>query len=141
MIGEVVQTPTGEYVRCVPQSGILTSEADVLDLLAECYGIESSRILLDEEHLHPEFFDLSSGLAGALFHKLSVYQVRVAIVADLAGIKSQRFRELIHECNQGDDIHFFDHESQAEQWLTAQGGNDSCPVMQHRSRCTSTHPG
>lgn len=119
MIGEVVQMSTGEYVRCAPQSGILTSEADVLDLLAECYGIESSRIMLDEAHLPPGFFDLKSGLAGAIFHKLSVYQVRAAIVADLDGIKSQRFRELIHECNQGDDIHFFDNVSQAEQWLTA----------------------
>jgi len=53
--------------------------------------------MLDEEHLHPGFFDLKIGLAGTIFQKFSNYHVKAAIVADLDGIKSKRFQELIYE--------------------------------------------
>ena len=119
MIGEVVHTPAGAYVRCAPHDGMLAGEVDLLDLLAGCYDLGSNRVLLDEEHLPPEFFDLKSGLAGAIFHKLSTYHAKAAIVVDMDGIQNQRFRELIYECNKGDEIHFFDNVAQAERWLAA----------------------
>jgi len=119
MIGEVVQTTTGEYVRCAAESDMISKEQDILDLLAYCAETESNRIMLDEEHLHPAFFDLKTGLAGDIFHKLSTYHVKTAIVADLDGIKSERFQELIYECNKGNQINFFNHITSAETWLTA----------------------
>ena len=119
MTGEVIQTTTGTYVRCARSSEPVSTEQDVLDLLAYCGETESNQIMLDEEHLHPDFFDLKTGLAGAIFQKFSNYHVKAAIVADLDGIKSERFQELIYECNKGNQINFFRDISKAEKWLTA----------------------
>jgi PadR family transcriptional regulator AphA len=119
MRGQVVQKLAGGYVRCAPQSGVIANEQDVLDLLTCCGDIDSNRILLEEQHLHPDFFDLKTGLAGAVFQKLANYYVRAAIVANLAAIASPRFQELIYECNKGGQVRFFDDVAQAEEWLTA----------------------
>ena len=119
MFGEVVRTPAGAYVRCAPQGGIISQEQDLLDLLACCGELDSNRVLLDEVHLHPDFFDLSTGLAGVVLQKFANYHVKAAIVADLDGIKSKRFRELAGECNRSDQFHFFRSLAEAEQWLTA----------------------
>jgi Domain of unknown function (DUF4180) len=118
MIGQVVQTPASSYVRCADQDGIISKEQDVLDLLVCCGDTDSNRIMLDEEHLHPDFFDLKTGLAGAVLQKFANYYVKAAIVVNLAGIASPRFRELVYECNRGDQVRFFDDVAQAELWLT-----------------------
>ena len=118
MYGEVVNTTTGSYVRCAADDGQVSSEADVLDLMGACYAIDGNRLLLDEKHLHPDFFDLKTGLAGAVFLKLTNYQAKTAVFANLATIKSERFQELIYETNKGALIHFFDDLATAEKWLT-----------------------
>jgi len=118
MIPEIVHTTTGSYVRAEPGSGILNNERDVLDLLAACGEIDASRIMLEEATFHPNFFDLSSGLAGAVLLKLSMYRVKTAVLANLSAIKSQRFQELIRESNKRGPIRFFDTRTTAEAWLT-----------------------
>jgi PadR family transcriptional regulator AphA len=119
MIPEIIHTTTGSYVRAEPGSGILSSERDVLDLLAACGEIEASRVMLEESALHSDFFDLSSGLAGAVLLKLSMYRVKTAVLANLSAIKSQRFQELIRESNKRGPIRFFDTRAAAEAWLAA----------------------
>ena len=117
MNGEVIQTATGTYVRCARLSEQVSKNQDVLDLLAYCGEAESNKILLDEEHLHPDFFDLKTGLARAIFQKFSTYHVKAAIIIDLDGIRNERFQELIYECNKGNQINFFHDISEAEEWL------------------------
>jgi PadR family transcriptional regulator AphA len=117
VIGQVIQTPAGGYVCCAAESGIIAQDQDVLDLLACCGDIDSNRVLIDERHLHSDFFDLKTGLAGAVLQKFANYYVKAAIVVNLAGIKSQRFQELVYECNKGDQVRFFDDVVQAEEWL------------------------
>ena len=117
-MGKVIETSTSEYARCASDSFVISNEQDLLDLLAYCSGMEPNRIMLDEEHLHPDFFNLKTGLAGDLFNKLTTYHVKTAIVADLDSIESERFQELIYECNKGSQINFFDNVASAEKWLT-----------------------
>ncbi len=117
MFGEMVQTNRGVYVRCAPDSGVVANESDLLTLFSDCYEFATNRLLLSEAHLHPNFFDLSTGMAGALFLKLSIYHVKTAVVANLQAIKSQRFHELIQESNKGSQIRFFNTTTEAENWL------------------------
>jgi len=118
MYGKVVNTPTGSYVRCAPDDGLVSREADVLDLMGACYEIDGNRLLLEEKYLHPDFFDLKTGLAGAIFLKLTNYREKIAVLANLNNIQSERFQELIYETNKGKLINFFDDFTKAEQWLT-----------------------
>lgn len=61
----------------------LCSEQDALDLLGATYGTETDVIVVPVERFAPEFFDLSSRLAGHFFQKLENYQMRLAILGDL----------------------------------------------------------
>lgn len=108
---------TNAYVSSAAQEQIIASGGDVLDLLANSDHMASQKLLLDEAHLSPAFFDLSSGLAGEIFLKLTNYRIKTAVVANLAAIPSQRFHELVYECNKGRQIHFFTDLAVAEAWL------------------------
>ena len=118
MMGKIVQTATGNYIRCEPNSGIISNEQNVLELLACCYEAESNQIMIYEEQLHPDFFDLKTGLAGSIFQKLSNYSIKAAIIISTENIQSQRFQELIFEANKGNHINFFSDVVEAEKWLT-----------------------
>ena len=60
-------------------SGIsIRSFADISDAIAACLGAEG--LILTENDLAPEFFDLRSGLAGELFQKFVNYRLRLAVV-------------------------------------------------------------
>ncbi|MBK8987526.1 MAG: DUF4180 domain-containing protein [Chloroflexi bacterium] len=108
---------TAVYVSPTAQDPIIASGGDVLDLLANSVHTQSQKLLLDEAHLAPAFFDLSSGLAGEVFLKLTNYRIKTAFVVNLAAIPSPRFHELVYECNRGNQIHFFTDRAAAEQWL------------------------
>ncbi|MCB8984030.1 MAG: DUF4180 domain-containing protein [Ardenticatenaceae bacterium] len=106
------------YISSAEQEHIIASGNDVLDLMGNSAHYDSQKLLLDQAHLSPAFFDLSSGLAGEIFLKLNNYRVKTAVVADLAAIPSQRFQELVAECNKGQEINFFTDMAAAKAWLT-----------------------
>ncbi|MCP4427502.1 MAG: DUF4180 domain-containing protein [Chloroflexi bacterium] len=114
---KLVTTTHNNYVRCAPDSSPISSDQDVLDLLAYCTDPSGSRLLLESRFLHPDFFDLSTKLAGAILLKLSAYRVKTAIVADLSVIPSQRFQEMVRESNRGSQINYFESVKDAEEWL------------------------
>jgi hypothetical protein len=119
MIGRIIETPAGAYVSCALQDGAISNEQDFLDLLTCCGDIERNLILLGQEHLHPDFFDLSTGLAGAILGKCAIYHVKTAIVINLDGIQSERFHEMAGESNKGNQVRFFEDLNPAEEWLLA----------------------
>jgi len=56
----------------------IRSVSDIPDAIA--YGLEHGSLLLSEANLCPEFFDLSSGLAGETMHKFVNYRIQLAII-------------------------------------------------------------
>jgi hypothetical protein len=113
--GEIVRSAGSGYVRVA--EGVVSSDRDVLELFERCFELDSGRILLEQRHLAPEFFELPTGLLGAIFLKLTNYRVRTAIVADLAAIQSERFHEMVGELRRGTQIRFFEDLAEAERWL------------------------
>jgi hypothetical protein len=79
----------------------LSSEADALDLLAETHGTETDMIVVPVQRLAPEFFDLSTRLAGGFFQKMQNYRMRLAILGDIsADIEaSKSLRDFVTETN------------------------------------------
>ena len=104
-----------KIVVCSPGQFIRT-EQDILDLIAVCGANDSDLVILPADNFALEFFDLKSGLAGVIFQKFSNYLITAAIVGDFTNV-SQRFRELIGECNRGKQIHFTGDIKSAEEWL------------------------
>lgn len=91
--------------------------ADIVDAISR--GLEQGTLLLDESNLCPEFFDLSSGLAGELFQKFVNYQTPLAIVLSDSKKHGDRFSELVLEHRRHPIVRFFASEPEAREWLAA----------------------
>ncbi|MEW6128922.1 MAG: DUF4180 domain-containing protein [Acidobacteriota bacterium] len=68
---------------------------DISDAIAAALGAEG--LMLTENELGQEFFDLRSGIAGEFFQKLVNYRIRAAIVLPNPERFGERFSELAYE--------------------------------------------
>lgn len=99
-------------------SGIsIRSLADISDAIAAC--IDADGLILTENDLAQEFFDLRSGLAGELFQKCMNYGVRLAIVLPNPEAYGERISELAYEHKSHSMIRFVASKDEAEDWLCA----------------------
>jgi uncharacterized protein DUF4180 len=97
-------------------SGIsIRTSSDISDALGACIGAEG--LILTEQDLAREFFDLRSGLAGELFQKFINYKLRVAIVLPDTGAYGERFGELAYEHTSHSMIRFVRSTDEAKAWL------------------------
>ena len=91
------------------------SHRDILDALAACHG--ATGLVITENDLAAEFFDLRSGLAGEVFQKFTNYQVRLAIVVPDPAIYGRRFSELTYEHRTHNLIRIVPSVAAAHAWL------------------------
>ncbi len=82
---------------------ILQSPQDYLDLFGEC---DVDVLLVHKENIAPEFFNLSTRLAGEILQKFSNYHKRLGIIGDFAKIESKALRDFIYESNKTKQIIF-----------------------------------
>ena len=90
---------------------------DPAAVVGGCLESGAESVLLDERALPVEFFDLSSGLAGELLHKLGIYRLRLAGVVPDPTVHSIRFQEFLRETNGGAQFRFFTTRQAAITWL------------------------
>jgi len=100
-------------------SGIsIRSLDDISEAVGTCIG--SKGLVLTEEELSPDFFDLRTGLAGELFQKFMNYRLRLAIVLPDPHRYGERFSELAYEHRSHNTIRFVSSTSEARSWLHSQ---------------------
>ena len=90
-------------------------EAD--SLVATCIEGRARALLLDGSAAPPEFFDLSTRLAGELLHGLSKYSLRLAVVVPDISAHSRAFQDFARESNRGHLARFFANRDAAVAWL------------------------
>jgi len=95
------------------------SPFDPTAIITSCIETGAQALLLDEGALPSQFFDLSSGLAGELLHKLSIYRMRMAAVVPDSSTYSANFQAFIREANRGLQFRFFPSRQEAVTWLRA----------------------
>jgi hypothetical protein len=88
----------------VTASGIIIQDAS--DILSLFYEVQAQTLILKKEHLHPDFFTLSSGLAGEILQKFSNYRRRAGIVGDYSGVTSKALKDFMYESNKNKQIVF-----------------------------------
>ncbi len=89
-----------------PDTLIIRNAQDALELLMNGNYLGTRKILLKEENLQPDFFDLKTGLAGDILQKFSNYDGYVAIVGDYAKYTSKSLKDFIYESNKQGRINF-----------------------------------
>ncbi len=78
-----------------------------LDLIMSAqYETGCRKLILHKSRFAPDFFILSTGLAGEVLQKFINYHVKVAIVGDYSHYTSNPLRAFIYESNRGKDIYF-----------------------------------
>lgn len=99
MASEAVNGLTLFFVEATgPQ---LQSEQDALDLLGETYGTGADMLVVPAGRFSPDFYDLSTRMAGHFFQKLQNYQMRLAILGDISDhlARSTALRDFVGETN------------------------------------------
>ncbi len=85
---------------------LIATPEDGLDLLGNLYYQNVDRIILYEENISPDFFDLKTGIAGEILQKFSNYRVRLAIVGNFSAYTGKSLRDFIFESNKGRQVNF-----------------------------------
>lgn len=67
-----------------PEAPVLAVEAQCLDVIGALYGSGADLVVFEVGQLAPAFFELRTGLAGAILQKFQNYGLRVAILGDIA---------------------------------------------------------
>ncbi|WP_306619927.1 DUF4180 domain-containing protein [Chryseobacterium ginsenosidimutans] len=85
---------------------IIISAQDGLDLLGNMYYQDFDKIIIYEENITSEFFDLKTKIAGEILQKFSNYRVRLAIIGDFSKYESKSIKDFIFESNKTRHINF-----------------------------------
>jgi hypothetical protein len=106
-----------QYVASSSATQFVRSPQDFLDILAWGGEQRTDLYLLMDLNFTPEFYDLSTGLAGEILQKLSNYRVRLAVFGSFEMVTSKRFREFMTESNRGSTVCFLPEKAGALAWL------------------------
>lgn len=110
---------TGNPVLEVVADEIVINEvSDALDLIGECWHRNVDKIIIREENIHSDFFNLSTGLAGEILQKFTTYNIRIAIVGDFAKYPGKSLKDFIYESNKSRRINFVASIDEARKQLT-----------------------
>jgi hypothetical protein len=96
-----------------PSGPVIASENDFLDHLGNASYSGADCIVVPVSRLSPDFFRLSTGLAGAILQKCSNYQMKIAIVGDISQYtaRSGPLRDFVYESNKHGSVRFLASEA------------------------------
>ncbi|MCU0652934.1 MAG: DUF4180 domain-containing protein [Candidatus Pacebacteria bacterium] len=97
---------------------IMAKVQDALDLMVDPDLERARMIIIDQKNIVPEFFDLSTRLAGEILQKFVQYRVKLAIVGDFSDA-SESLKAFIYESNKGQEIFFCVTADEAKERLFA----------------------
>ncbi|MBQ8237695.1 MAG: DUF4180 domain-containing protein [Oscillospiraceae bacterium] len=93
---------------------VIVDSQSALDLLMTAkYELGTKRIAIDKKLVHPDFFILSTNMAGEILQKYVNYGGHIAIYGDYSGHTSKPLRDFIYESNKGKDVFFVATEEEA----------------------------
>lgn len=90
---------TGSDVR-------IKNRQDALDAVFSHGHTDLTGIAIDQACLHPDFFELKTGVAGEILQMFVNYRTAVAIVGVFSHYKSDSLRDFIVESNRGRHVFF-----------------------------------
>lgn len=96
---------------------IINNLQDALDMIANISYNEINRIIIKEKNIVPDFFKLSTGLAGDVLQKCVNYNIKMAIVGSFENHKSKSLNAFIIECNRGKQFFFVNNTEKAKEML------------------------
>lgn len=96
---------------------VINSADDGLDLLGNLYYQGFDKVIVHEEQITTDFFDLSTRMAGEILQKFSNYRVKLAIVGEFTKYKSNSLKDFISESNKTKHVNFVENINEALETL------------------------
>ena len=110
---EITEIKGINVAKVISDKIVITCTQDALDIMANSAYNGSTRIIINEENIIPDFFDLKTGIAGDILQKFSTYNVYLAIVGDFSKYTSKSLRDFIFESNKYGRINFVNTDEEA----------------------------
>lgn len=96
----------------------LRTVQDALDLMVNADYKGARCLALHKDNIDPDFFDLSTRLAGDILQKCATYQVKFVILGEFEKDASESLKAFIIECNRGNGIFFVPNVHDAFELMT-----------------------
>lgn len=98
----------------------LSSEDDAVDLLGVAFGEHADVVVVPADRVAPDFYTLSTRVAGEVVRKFAMYQTRLVVLGDITAHleASDAFAAFVREINRGKDIWFVTDEAELTTKLT-----------------------
>lgn len=97
---------------------VIEKVEDGVDLIGNIYYQGFDKVILYEKNITPDFFDLSTKMAGEILQKFSNYRIRLAIVGNFEAYQSKSMKDFIFESNKLGQINFVNSKSEAIEVLS-----------------------
>lgn len=94
-----------EVVEIKSLNAPINSVSDFLDIIV---NLPAQKIIIHENMLNKDFFDLKTGLAGDILQKVSGTHIRLGIAGNFKKYKSKSLHAFIFESNKYKQVIFLD---------------------------------
>lgn len=115
---EINQVNEIKVAEIVSDDILIHETQDALNLMAESAYLGSTKIIIHEKNINPDFFNLKTGLAGEILQKFSNYNASLAIIGDHSRRASKSLKDFIFESNKYGRINFVNTIEEAREKLT-----------------------
>lgn len=103
----VIKVDDGNFLIIDSNNLILTDIASALDIISIAgYDYNCSNVVIKENNICKDFFDLKTNIAGEILQKFVNYGLKIAIIGDFSKYSSKSLKDFIYECNSGKNIFF-----------------------------------
>jgi Domain of unknown function (DUF4180) len=109
---------------CGPDGPTISDERDALDIIGEAFGHRVRIVVVPASRLDPEFFNLSSRIAGDIIQKFVNYRLHLVIIGDISRelTASESLQAFVRESNSGSHVWFLGDLVQLDARLTPRPG-------------------
>jgi hypothetical protein len=97
----------------------LATEQDATDLVGAAFNEQAAVVVVPADRVVPDFYQLSTRVAGEVIRKFEMYRIRLVILGDITRHleASESFQAFVHEANRGKNLWFVPGEAELAQKL------------------------
>ena len=106
-----------KIIEFISNEIILNNPQDLLDLMTLAGEKDANKIILHENNINPDFFELKTGFAGEVLQKAVNYHIKLGIIGDFNKVTSKSLKSLIVESNNGNQFFFVSNTIEAVERL------------------------
>ena len=95
-----------KIAEIISDDTVLQTVEDAVDLIGNMSYQGFDKLIIHEENMISDFFELKNKIAGNILQKFSQYSMPLSIIGDFEKYESKSLNDFIFESNKGKQINF-----------------------------------